>query len=594
MTNDELNTVWQLAGFFWIETGLGLEHHSFQEFVAMFAVTVNRVSMGRKLVMQADRFASLAATKEFAACLKLAERLRESTGTSLGHWDVAFLAAYLMEIGVVLDTEVKAQVDWEVLETCAEVFIDSVESRLGVELGSDHDFKSGLMSHFQRSFRLRKLGIDIHNPLLEEIKKQFPGVFTACLESVKVAGEAVGYTFGQDEAAYLAMHVAAALERKRERPKKVIVCATAQSAARLLSARLSANFKGLEIEAVVLVSQIGKHPALDKVDFVVSSVPLRVSKEVIVVSPLMTQDDLRVLETKGLSKVVNVAVSPADHVALVDRIVRAILQRVKVDNPRLLMKVVSDVLSYEGLTAPAGGYPPLQNDIERAAIRMARKFKEAYQGERCEKIGPTIGGVVELKERFGRGLERIMCGAKLTRHYLDGIVRCFPTAFLLVERLLSEFGAQVERKFTAEETAYLTACAVTPLDTSVVVTRISLMTSRTLGLDIDQMETLEQLLWCAYEGAQEEGITLNRRVLTDLALHLASTVLGQQDVTVLKEMACKARDELRPEMVRAGKAMARLMSKVLGRPVEAWEETYLAIYAGSSALGGSEHKSTTS
>lgn len=572
ITKKELDCVWQTTGFFWVETRLCLDHDAFSRFAAMVAISLVRVSLDKHITMDPDRLQRLAKTREYGAIKRLIKKLKETTGIEMKSEDIAFLVIYLMEMGLALEPDTKGVIDRDLAEECADALISHAQDRLGVELVSDIELKAGLSGHIQRVSRFRDLGIRVQNPLLDEMKKRFPKVFEACLEGLSLIREKTGQSLEQSEVGYLAMHIAAALERKHERPKKVLVCTHGQSSGELLSARLLANFRDLEIVDIVPTSRIMQYEKLDEIDFVVSSVPIKLSKEIVVVSPLMTEDDMRILETKGFSKVRHTKPSQTSRRLLAEKILRTVEEHVRVVDPEALLEAIDDVLRYdtEGDTS--------QPDVRKLASRMAQKFRRDLK----EKFGSQ--SVAELRSRFSIGLERVLSGVKLTRRYLEPVIRKFPKEFALVERLLSEATNKINRGFSAEECAYLTACVVSPTDISVMAAEIALLASHNLDLNSAQVETLEKLVWAAHEGAYYQGISLDRGTLLDLALHLGSTVIKGQETSVLREMASHAALELRPEMIKAGQSMAERMSDILDRDMEPWEETYLSLYAGSAVL----------
>jgi len=182
------------------------------------------------------------------------------------------------------------------------------------------------------------------------------------------------------------------------------------------------------------------------------------------------------------------------------------------------------------------------------------------------------------------GIKRLLTNIPVVRYYPEDIKIRYPVSYRAVENLIREFDIKMRRTFDPEELEFLTACVSFPAGRTKIITEVSMLTAEDLKLNKSQMQILEMLIWGAFEGAAEAGILMDRGVLLDLALHLASTLMLGEDTSVLREVASGSTEELTSEMIKAGKSMATRMSKVLGRKLESWEETYLAFYAGSAVL----------
>ena len=240
-----------------------LEPNSFREFIALLAVTVGRVKQGYPMDMSPERLAKLSRTKEYAACVSLAGKIKESESVNLSPGDVGFLAVFLVETGQAWNIEeVEDLTDKELAGRCLNLFISEMGKYMTKNIEQDQDLKTGLLSHFERMVVRKQLGAVVSNPLTGEMKKQYPLVFSACIQAGYALSDLIGENLHEDEIAYLSMHVCAALERQKKRPKRILVCATGLSSGKLLAARLSSNFKDIEILDVIPIAQAGqyRHP----------------------------------------------------------------------------------------------------------------------------------------------------------------------------------------------------------------------------------------------------------------------------------------------------------------------------------------------
>lgn len=496
LTQAQADAAWQVAGSFRIETRLCLDPNTFGRLVAMLLVSMRRVTLGYEVAIPSDQMSRIAETLEYSAVSRLGDRIREVADIELHAGDLALITVSLMRMGQSFEGEYASSEDRAIASEYATRLIAELEVRLAVELANDEELFSGLRTHIARVLRLLRLGIVTPNALLEDIRRQYPKTFEACSEANRIVGSRFGVETGQDEAGYLSMHVGAAMERKKRKPTRVLVCTNGVSSAKLLSARLARHFKDIEIMGAVPASQLMEYSELDRVDIIVSSVPFRAPRAMVVVNPLLNGEDIAALESCGLMRFRHARLGDASMVKLVRSITQGVARH-------------ADIRDVHGL----------QESISQAL----RASQEIFEDEAKDETSDAVSAASLSDDRLEK--------------------------------------------------------TVPPS-----VVEVGLLVSRDLALDTEETSVLKRLLLAAHEGALRVGLTLQKGVLFDLALHLASTVIFCEESGPMREMAFHAALELTPEMVSAGKEMARLMAGVLGRPMEDWEETYLAVYAGASLL----------
>jgi mannitol/fructose-specific phosphotransferase system IIA component (Ntr-type)/galactitol-specific phosphotransferase system IIB component len=105
----------------------------------------------------------------------------------------------------------------------------------------------------------------------------------------------LGITMPEEEIGYICLHLAASVERNKNPLKALIVCASGIGTSQIISARLERSFKQIDIVDVISTIEL-KHRKIDDVDIVISTVPVEASKPVLMISPLLTQNDIRRIE----------------------------------------------------------------------------------------------------------------------------------------------------------------------------------------------------------------------------------------------------------------------------------------------------------
>lgn len=127
----------------------------------------------------------------------------------------------------------------------AVMFAGRASQLLGVELGGDEDLIRGLILHLEPALDRLELGVVAPNPLLDDIKLKYGGVYAIARQAAAMTEPLTG-VLPEEEIGYLAMHLGAALERlsasTQDHIRTVLVCehgvGTAQLLASLLASRL--------------------------------------------------------------------------------------------------------------------------------------------------------------------------------------------------------------------------------------------------------------------------------------------------------------------------------------------------------------------
>ncbi|MBP2075958.1 BglG family transcription antiterminator [Oceanobacillus polygoni] len=160
----------------------------------------------------------------------------------------------------------------------------------------DAVLESGLVVHMHSVINRIRYGFPITNPMLSEIKKMYPYMFSMVILTLGEVKQTYNLDIKEDEAAYLVLHFQASIERmegsKSKRRKTLIVCHMGVGMSHLLEAKITQNYKGIEIAACVSKAEVDQALKKEQVDFIISTVPLeKVEVPYLVISPLLETTD---------------------------------------------------------------------------------------------------------------------------------------------------------------------------------------------------------------------------------------------------------------------------------------------------------------
>ncbi len=185
-----------------------------------------------------------------------------------------------------------------------DAMIDVFDSDMAYELKKDEEFIRGLSAHLEPTMIRLKNDMKIRNPMLDQIRQDYPLIFEKCRGAARVIEEETGCPVPEEEIGFLAIHFGAGavrLENQREYKRKVnigVVCASGIGISRLMSSKLDRRFRGL-IELETYAKADLTQFAVEKTDFFVSSIHgLQEDADILYVSPLLPESDMKQIEER--------------------------------------------------------------------------------------------------------------------------------------------------------------------------------------------------------------------------------------------------------------------------------------------------------
>lgn len=176
--------------------------------------------------------------------------------------------------------------------------IDAFDKENAYLIKQDDEFLQGLLAHLQPTIIRLVHGMQIHNPMLEDIKKSYVELYQKCENVAMVLGKSLSKEVPPEETGFLTVHFGAAmvrLEGRKEKLRKVhtgVVCSSGIGISRLMSSKLKKVFQNK-----MVVSAYGKNDVtpyiIGKTDFFISSIPLEIDDvPVLYVNPLLNEKDM--------------------------------------------------------------------------------------------------------------------------------------------------------------------------------------------------------------------------------------------------------------------------------------------------------------
>lgn len=177
-----------------------------------------------------------------------------------------------------------------------------VEEKTGIVLAGDGSLYTGLLAHLERAMYRVREGMRIYNPLLDDVKRDYPALFALVDEAMRKVF--LEEEVPEEEVGFVAMHFGAALDRGQgDFPRSVLViCSSGIATSKVLASRLEAAFPRIR---QVRNASLYELPDIDPegFDLVVSTVVLPLPDDAYVqVRPFVSEDEIEEIRSHLLEK----------------------------------------------------------------------------------------------------------------------------------------------------------------------------------------------------------------------------------------------------------------------------------------------------
>lgn len=198
-------------------------------------------------------------------------------------------------------SENKNMSDWINAQVLTIQLIQEVEVQTKLSLSKNgEELYEGLFQHISALTRRMKNGIQIVNPITENIKKNYGLIFSVIENFIKNLEDKNGKKITDDEIAFLTIHFSTAISKVKSemnyRYKSVVFCHHGVATGNLLAANLVTNFPEIEITGIFSSDDIQFISKLD-VDLIFSTYDLKIDgKPYLVIDPIINKNNKHIVE----------------------------------------------------------------------------------------------------------------------------------------------------------------------------------------------------------------------------------------------------------------------------------------------------------
>jgi activator of the mannose operon (transcriptional antiterminator) len=156
-----------------------------------------------------------------------------------------------------------------------DLLINKMVEKCSAPFFDNNELRKALIPHVKPLIMRLRYHINIHNPLLDEIKAECNFLFNILKNILAdMANEDMCGIVGDDEIGYLTLYFQYSLEQHLQSLKVVIVCSTGIGTSHLLKGRILRAFPKWKVVDIVSSSKVKEIRDLDKIDLLLTTINL--------------------------------------------------------------------------------------------------------------------------------------------------------------------------------------------------------------------------------------------------------------------------------------------------------------------------------
>lgn len=262
-----------------------LTDSSYQKVVLYLGIMVNRNMQGEYIEARKKEH-----IHKYRMAQDILKYISQYCHINTTEYEVHFLSEILSNSRYIKQNDFKKDV--VKIQLIARQFIEAVSEELGNNLNGDYDFFENLSNHFVSVFADKPLEYQ-NSSVVDDALEYHNDVLPAVENCLSIITTQIKRKLTNDEIKYIAIHVCAAIERKKNKEiafHVIVACHAGIGTSQLLLEKLKQHFNFQIVD--VVSSHEAKCIEAGKADFIISTVPLKGCKlDYVTVSPMLTDED---------------------------------------------------------------------------------------------------------------------------------------------------------------------------------------------------------------------------------------------------------------------------------------------------------------
>lgn len=271
-----------------------------------FAIACKRIRDENYVLLAPEDFDGIYTKKEYEVAKQIVTKIESALNVSFPETEIAYIAIHLLGTNKIAETSLNKQefelfVESDLRDTISEIIM-KIDDRLKLRLKDDNELFIALGLHLKPAVNRLRYGMNVRNPMLDEIKTKYPLAFYAAILASDVLKERLAIDIDEDEIGYIALHISVAMFRQKmnqDVKRCIIVCASGVGSAMLLKYKLQSMY----FNQLVVVDTINYYrlneTSLEHIDFIITTIPIEreLPVSIIYVNTILGSEDIKKIES---------------------------------------------------------------------------------------------------------------------------------------------------------------------------------------------------------------------------------------------------------------------------------------------------------
>lgn len=280
------------------DINLKISDSAFIGLIVHISLAVQRLKNGEIISMEKDVLNELKSIDQFKTATQIAVQIEQEFNIKVPIDEIGYITMHLRGSKLRLETKNhNFSLDDVELINISKRLIELATDEFGFDFSTDKKLLNDLVNHLAPSLCRIKMGMDIRNPLLEQIKKEYKDIYNGVANIIYIIKEKLDIDeIPESEIAYLTMHFGSCMERnlmEDVKIKAVACCPTGIGTSRFLMTQLQNKFSNLKMIDTISAIKLDEKTLKEQgIDLIISTVELKTDIDSIVVSPLLNLEDV--------------------------------------------------------------------------------------------------------------------------------------------------------------------------------------------------------------------------------------------------------------------------------------------------------------
>ncbi|HAA64579.1 MAG TPA: transcription antiterminator BglG, partial [Thermoanaerobacter sp.] len=192
---------------------------AFISLVIHVAISIERLKHKKDVKLSKAVLNNLKQKDEYVIAQQMAKEIEEKFNVVLSESEIGYIVLHIigtkMQQNKIEDVNLELE-DEESIELAvimSKEIINIAERALSLDLSNDKQLLNGLILHLRPTINRLKYGLTLRNPLLNDIKENYPEIYGVAWMTSVVFEKYLGKKVAEEEIGYIALHLGAAVER---------------------------------------------------------------------------------------------------------------------------------------------------------------------------------------------------------------------------------------------------------------------------------------------------------------------------------------------------------------------------------------------